>query len=72
MTKDELINLPRGTTLHHVSLRNADGSALRARVNGRAKTWVTRPEEFRLPMKHGLKNCFYITERDADLWELSQ
>lgn len=71
MTHNELISLPRGTTLHHVSLRNADGSALRARVNGRAKTWVTRPGAFRLPMKWGLKTCFYITERDADLWKLA-
>lgn len=70
MTRDQAIVLRTGTILHHVSLRNADGSPLRARVNGRPKLWVTRPEEFRLPMKHGLRNTFYITERDADQWEL--
>ncbi len=70
MTRDEALTLRTGTVLHHKELRNADGSALRARVNGRPKTWITRPNEFRLPMKHGLRNCFYITERDAELWEL--
>ena len=70
MTRDQALTLPTGTVLHHISLRNADQTPLRARVNGRPKLWVTRPAEFRLPMKHGLQHCFYITERDADLWEL--
>jgi len=52
----------------HVSLKNADGSALRARRNGKTKTWKTRPEEFRIPVKYGLKTCFYITHLDADKW----
>lgn len=68
ITKQQAANLPRGTTLHHVSLRNTDGSPLRARVNGRTQTWITRPDEWRLPMKHGLKHCFYITERSAAEW----
>ena len=71
MTRDQAITLRIGATLHHKELRNADGTPLRARINGRPKLWATRPEEFRLPMKYGMKNCFYITERDADQWELS-
>jgi hypothetical protein len=71
MTRDQAIALPTGTVLHHKELRNADKTPLRARVNGRPKLWVTRPEQFRLPMKHGMKHCFYITERDAHLWELA-
>ena len=70
MTRDQAIALSTGTMLHHVSLRNADQTPLRARVNGRPKLWSTRLEEFRLPMKHGLSNTFYITERDADQWEI--
>lgn len=72
MTRDQAIILPTGAVLRHVSLRNADDSALRARINGRPKLWKTRPEEFRLPMKWGLKTCFYITHLDADQWELPQ
>lgn len=52
----------------HVSLRNADGSAVRCRANGKCKTWKTRPDDFRLPVKYGLKECFYITPRNAADW----
>lgn len=44
----------------HVSLKNADGTPVRCRANGACKTWVTRPDDFRLPVKYGLKTCFYI------------
>ena len=30
------------------------------RKNGAVKTWVTRPGEWKMPVKHGLKDCFYI------------
>jgi hypothetical protein len=60
--------LPRGATLHHTTLRNADGTPLRARVTGRPQTWVRRPEHFRLPMKHGLRDSFYIDELSCAEW----
>jgi hypothetical protein len=41
-------------------------------THGHLKLWVTRPTEFRLPMKWGPKTCFYITHMDADLWEPPQ
>lgn len=40
-----------------------------ARVNGKCKTWKTRPDEFRLPMKYGLYECFYIDNSNAHEWE---
>jgi hypothetical protein len=56
------------TIFHHVTLKNADGTPVRCRVNGACKTWVTRPSEFRLPVKYGLKQCFYITQDNASEW----
>lgn len=53
---------------YHRSLRNADGTALRCRANGKLKVWKTRPDDFRLPVKYGLKQCFYITPRNAREW----
>jgi hypothetical protein len=53
-------------TFYHRYLRNADGTACRCRVNGKCRTWKTRPGEFRLPVKHGLRDCFYITESNTD------
>ncbi len=68
VSRDDALQATYATTFYHVTLRNADGSAVRARVNGRCKTWKTRPAEFRLPVKYGLRDCFYITETNADEW----
>lgn len=38
-----------------------NGRWWQARRNGMTKTWVTRPGEFRIPIKCGLKSCGYIT-----------
>lgn len=35
------------------------------RVTGRCQTWITRPEEFRLPIRHGLKSNGAITQDNA-------
>lgn len=37
----------------------------RCRVSGGCQTWKTRPDEFRLPVKHGLYESGEITERNA-------
>lgn len=69
VTKNLAVSLMyRGKTLYHATRRNADGTAKRCHVNGKCKTWVTRPNEFRLPVKHGLWDCFYITQDNASEW----
>jgi len=70
MTKQVIMSLDYRNTLYHKTLRNSDGSAVRCRVNGKCKTWVTRPHDFRLPVKHGLYQCFYITPDNAKDWLL--
>lgn len=55
-------------TFYHVSARNADGTAVRCRVNGKCKTWKRRPEAFRLPVKYGLKEYFYLDNGNAKEW----
>jgi len=52
----------------HVSLKNADGTPVRCRVNGACKTWKTRTADFKLPVKYGLKQCFYIDNTNAHEW----
>lgn len=39
-----------------------------ARRNGRTKTWVTRPGEFRIPVKYGMYDTFYIDHTNAHEW----
>jgi hypothetical protein len=55
-------------TLYHRFERNADGSAKRCRVNGKVKLWKKSPQAFRLPVKWGLKHCFYLTQQNGSGW----
>lgn len=56
-------------TLYHVTVTYSRSEApYQCRVNGRCQTWKTRPGEWRLPVKHGLKACFDITPRNAAEW----
>lgn len=53
------------SNFEHVSLTNADGTPQRWRRNGATKTWKTRPNEFRIPIKRGLREYGYIDQRNA-------
>jgi hypothetical protein len=50
---------------HHNLNKNADGTCERWRRNGKTKTWSTRPGEFQIPVKHGLRDFAYITNWNA-------
>lgn len=71
ITKEQAQSLGYGDTLEHVRLKNSDGSPRRCRVNGQLKVWKTRPNEFKLPVKHGLYTCFYITQDNANEWTVA-
>lgn len=71
ITLEEAKNLSYRTVLHHVVERNADGTPQRWRVNGKPKTWKTRPDEVRVPLKYGLRGHGYLTEHDLDDFALS-
>ena len=64
--------LKRPSEMWHVSLKNRDGTPVRCRSNGACKTWTTRPEDFRLPVKIGLRGYDAITHEDAYLWCLPE
>lgn len=68
LTKDQAMT-HRGT-LYHVSLKDSRGAPLQCRTNGACKTWVTRPSEFKLPVKYGMYQYFYITQDSANEWSL--
>lgn len=71
ITKKQAITLQYRTELYHRTATNADGTPLRCRVNGKCQIWKTRPDDFRLPVKYGLKQCFYITPDNAKDWIVS-
>jgi len=72
LSKSICVNLDYRTELHHTTLKNADGTPTRCRVNGKCKVWKTRPEDYRLPVKHGLRRCFYITPTNEAEWEVPE
>ncbi len=53
---DEMLN--RGRLM---AIMNT-GKLWKIRRNGATKTWKTRPNEFRIPIKAGLKACGEITQ----------
>lgn len=56
----------------HVYSLNRDSTPVRARRNGKTKTWKTRPDEFQIPVKYGLKDCFYITPYNCHEWNIAE
>lgn len=72
ITRENIETLYRGQILHHVTALNADKTPLRARVNGKVKVWKTFPEQFRVPMKYGLRTCFNITDLNAKDWTIPE
>lgn len=65
ITKDMAIAL---RVFYHVTFRYKNGAAVQARANGNCTTWKTRPSEFRLPLKIGLRGYGYITQDNAHEW----
>ncbi len=41
------------------------------RPSGACKTWKTRPEDFRLPVKHGLRESSAIERHNMNEWHLA-
>ena len=71
VTLQEAKNLSYGDMLHHTINKNADGTPQRWRVNGKPKTWKTRPNEVKVPLKYGLYRFDYLTKTDLDLVEMA-
>jgi hypothetical protein len=59
------------TEFWHRTARDSRGYPVRCRKNGQLKLWKTRPTEFRQPVKHGLNDCFYITEFNCSDWVIA-
>lgn len=67
---DTLRFLPRGTILHHVSRIGFDHQPVRCRTSGHLREWKHNPDRWEQPCKHGLRESFLITSRNAHEWEL--
>jgi len=54
------VEIDRALAAHKVWAKMGHGRYWRLRRNGATKLWKTRPNEFRIPVKAGLKACGYI------------
>lgn len=64
------------TILEHVSAKNADGTPVRARPNGKVIVWVKVSEvhpagDFKWPVKYGLNRYFCITPANGADWVIA-
>ena len=65
ITKEQAMGLPIGEVLFFDQAFNTDGTPQRWRVNGKCHTWKTRPDEFKVPLKHGLRSYGYLNNQTA-------
>lgn len=57
---------------HHARESQASGrECYRVRRNGQTQTWATRPGEFRIPVKWGLRGYGQITDGTAADWHVA-
>ena len=64
MNIEEARNLRQGTMIYHMTLKNADGTPMRARVTS-VKTWKRDLERIEVRVKRGLSE--YATFEGQDL-----
>ena len=72
ITKEIATSLGYHRELYHVRVTNSGGTPARCRVNGKCKTWKRDPERWELPVKHGLRDCFYLSPRNAHEWSTEE
>ena len=62
---------PNNLTFSSVKLTDYRGSPAQCRQNGKLQTWKREPGCWKLPVKHGLRKCFYLTEDNCEAWKLN-
>lgn len=64
----DLQDVKANSEFWHRYERNSDGTPIRCRKTGALKTWKTRPNDFKQPVKYGLKISFYLTPANIADW----
>ena len=70
ITLEQAKALQPGDLVNTPAYKNADGSVQRWRVSGKVKVWKTRPDDVRVPIKHGMYDNSYLTDTMLDEFEL--
>lgn len=79
ITKEIALGLRHSQEIFHETERDRRGRPVKARVNGKVKTWKKYPEHFELPVKYGMSNAFRLSQSeftnkwdDPRLWHLTE
>ena len=72
ITLSEAKNLKYGTIIYCISAFNANGTYMRFKVNGKAKTWIKSPNRVSVPIKRGLYEYNYLTEVNISDFSLTE
>lgn len=59
-----MITLDEAKKLTYGDILIEGATERRWKVNGKVKTWKTRPEEIKVPLKHGLYSFGYLTHNN--------
>ncbi len=85
ITKEQALTLKRGSNVKQIAMfhpyPHSPRTSVRVeeiplekpknwRINGEIQTWVTRPNDFRVPLKHGLYQYGELTHENCHLFEL--
>ncbi len=65
ITKEQALELTYGDVIYEIDNFNANGTPVRWRVNGQAKTWKRDLSRFQVPIKHGLYDYSYLDNTTA-------
>lgn len=75
VTKEIAESLKHGAIVYHKTLKQGPKNAripLRVRITGKCQTWKRAPNDFRLPVKWGFKQCWAIDQNNAHEWEVNK
>ena len=82
ITKSMAMDLRRGDNVHYTGKYNCSKDVgprggvtfriVNCRVSGRCKTWVSRPDDFHVPVKFGLYENRAITQDNMEEWHLAK
>jgi hypothetical protein len=73
LTREDLRNAGFGSPHVHMNDRHRpDGTCYEWRGNGAMQTWKTRPNEFRWPIKYGMREYSSITQNDVGDFHLAR
>ena len=73
ITLEQAKNLKWRQEIYHNHYRQNGGKTPETwRVNGQVKTWKTRPNEVKVPIKHSLYSFSYLTHNDLNEFSLTK